>query len=168
MGDPRDTDLFGNPVRARKGLRGRPKKEFSEKDLDMLEAALAKGWTNTRIADALDVGVSTLKRNFGPVLRMREVIPDRLELALFASAVRKAVERGDAGAIRQVRQMISDERINDAGRRFDEAQRRDVDPPEVKERQLGKKEAAQRAAETAGGAGSLWGNDLTPGFGRPN
>ncbi|QEU08216.1 hypothetical protein [Paracoccus yeei] len=166
MDDHRETDLFGNPVRARKGQRGRPCREFTEKDFDMVEGGLTKGWTNQRIAEALRVGVSTLKRNFGPVLSARDALPDRLELALFSATVRKAIEKGDIGAVRQVRQMIDEDGRRLSARRFDDSQKRGRE--KEREKPLGKKEAAQRAAEDAGGEGSLWGDDLSPGFTRPN
>lgn len=160
MDDLRETDLFGNPVRARKGQRGRPPKELTEKDLDMLEAGLMQGWTAARIAKALNIGLSTLKRNFGPMLRMAGQMPDRLELLLFATAVRKSLE-GDMGAIRQVRQMKADNE-----RRLAEARLR-RDGPEKKEPEeaLGKKERARREAEkiTESGGGDLWNGDLNPG-----
>lgn len=159
MVDHRDTDLFGNPVRARKGLRGRPPVELTAKDLDMLEAALMQGWSNQRTAKVLGVGVSTLKRKFGPLLKQRDQLPDRLSLVLFATAVRKAVEGQDMGAVRQVRQMIAD---NEA--RLADARMRTADDAPSEEK-LGKKEAARRAAEeAAAGDGGAWGDLLSGGY----
>ncbi|TWI29727.1 hypothetical protein IQ24_03544 [Paracoccus sulfuroxidans] len=135
-------------------------------DFDMVEGGLSKGWSNERIAKALKVGLSTLKRNFGPVLSARDVLPDRLELAIFSTTVRKAIEKGDMGAVRQLRQMIEEDSRRLSTRRFDDAQERAKVAARAKP--MGKKEAAQMAAETAGGEGSLWGDDLTPGFSRPN
>lgn len=160
MEDVRDTDLFGNPVRARKGLRGRPPVELTKMDLDMLESALMQGWSPPRIAKALGIGLSTLKRNFGPTLKMAGQMPDRLELMLFAIAVRKSLE-GDMGAIRQVRQMRE---ANEA--RLAEARIRRTDRPEKEtEEPVGKKERARREAEqlTESGGGDLWDGDLNPG-----
>ena len=159
MNDTRETDLFGNPVRARKGERGRPPKELSSKDIDMLEAGLMQGWTNKRIAQALDIGVSTLKRNFGPLLRMRDQMPDRLRLLIFSTAVRKSLE-GDMGAIRQVRQLMDDNERRLAAARIIRASE-----DEKPEEPIGKKERARRAAEEVAesGGGDLWGGDLNPG-----
>ncbi|WP_143595013.1 hypothetical protein [Thioclava sp. DLFJ4-1] len=161
MNDPRERDLFGNPVRAGKGRRGRPAKELTEKDVDMLEAGLMKGWSNQRLADVLGVGLSTLKRNFGPMLRERSEFPDRLKLALFASTVRKALEKGDMGAVRQLRQLIGEDEALEIERKL-----RDLpdekDEPEV----VGKKEAQRRAAKdlVSGDAQGTWGDDLSPGY----
>lgn len=108
MKDCRDTDLFGKPVDPGKGRRGRPRKMLDETDLDMLEAGLTKGWSDHRIAKALDIGESTLKRNFGPIMRARHNMPDRLQLALFAMTVRKALSE-DMGAVRQLQRMIAED-----------------------------------------------------------
>lgn len=159
MDDRRETDLFGNPVRARKGQRGRPPKELSSKDLDMLEAGLVQGWTNKRIASALDIGLSTLKRNFGPLLRVRDHAPDRLQLALFATTARKALE-GDMGAVRQLRQLLAESEQKAAAARMSRA----GEDAEEKDEPVGKKERARRAAEEVAesGGGDLWGGDLNP------
>ncbi|WP_370281552.1 hypothetical protein [Pseudooceanicola sp.] len=160
MDDVRETDLFGNPVRARKGQRGRPPVEMTKTDLDMLEAGLMQGWTAPRIAQALGIGLSTLKRNFGPMLKMAGQMPDRLELLLFATAVRKSLE-GDMGAIRQVRQMADANKARLAAARL---QRPDT-PEKDTEEPVGKKERARREAEelTESGGGDLWNGDLNPG-----
>lgn len=164
LNDPRETDLFGNPVRARKGLRGRPSVELTAKDLDMLEAAQAKGWTNVRIAEVLGIGLSTLKRNFGPILSGAKRAPDRLVLALSATAIRQALD-GDMAAMRMVRQMLADDRALDADAKFRGA-RGDEEYSEPPAPRLGKKELARIEAEQVGGEGSLWADDLNPGFGR--
>ena len=158
MDDVRETDLFGNPVRARKGMRGRPSKEMTAADLDMLEAALMQGWTSVRIARALDIGLSTLKRNFGPLLRARDQMPDRLQLLLFATSVRKALD-GDMGAVRQVRQMVEKNEQRLAAARVVSG---DDDAAE-REAPVGKKERARREARDVAEQGSdLWGGDLNP------
>ncbi|MCA0963293.1 hypothetical protein [Salipiger bermudensis] len=125
----------------------------------MLEAGLMQGWSNQRVADALGVGVSTLKRNFGPLLRMRDQMPDRLRLLIFSTAVRKSIE-GDMGAIRQVRQMIDDNERRLAAARVNRAAEKDK-----ADEQIGKKERARRDAKevTKTGGGDLWGGDLSPG-----
>ncbi|MBN9674633.1 hypothetical protein [Salipiger bermudensis] len=125
----------------------------------MLEAGLMQGWSNQRVADALGVGVSTLKRNFGPLLRMRDQMPDRLRLLIFSTAVRKSIE-GDMGAIRQVRQLIDDNERRLAAARVNRAAEKDK-----ADEQIGKKERARRDAKEVAktGGGDLWGGDLSPG-----
>ncbi len=162
MDDPRETDLFGNPVRRGRGKPGRPPKELTEMDLDMLESALMQGWTNLRTAKALGIGVSTLKRNFGPLLRMRDQMPDRLQLLIFASAVRKAA-RGDMGAVRQVRQMVHDNDVKMTAQRMREGMAKPTEEESSAQR-LGKKAKAQKQAEEIAAGKSAWGDDLQPGF----
>lgn len=164
MTDGRETDLFGNPVRPRKGLRGRPVKEMSGKDLDMLEAGLMKGWSNQRIADVLGVSLSTLKRNFGPLLKERGEIPDRLQLALFSATVRKAIEKGDMGAIRQLRQMMTEDKAALAAQRLKSDE--EEDDPDQDKKALGKKELQRQHAKrlTDGEGTETWGSDLKPGY----
>lgn len=108
----------------------------------MLEAGLAQGWTNERLARALDCGVSSLKRNFGPALRMRDALPDRLKLAIFAAAARRAIEKGDTGAIRQVRALIAEGEVAAAEARMKAVAEDDPTP-------IGKKEIDRRRAEEA-------------------
>lgn len=144
MTDPRETDLFGNPVRVRKGMRGRPPKELTEKDLDALEAGLVRGWSRQRIADALDIGLSTLKRNFGPILSGAATAPDRLKLAIYAATVRKALG-GDMGAVRQLRQMITEDERADMERRLDE----NPQPEKVGKKQMLRQDAEDAEAALA-------------------
>ncbi|KEP68432.1 hypothetical protein DL1_11890 [Thioclava dalianensis] len=127
----------------------------------MLEAGLMKGWSNQRLSEVLGIGLSTLKRNFGPVLKGRGEMPDRLKLAIFAATVRKALEKGDMGAVRQLRQMMGE----DEALRIDAQLRQnagDKEEPEV----IGKKEAQRRAAKdlVEGDSESTWGDDLSPGY----
>jgi len=161
LNDHRETDLFGNPVRAGKGRRGRPSKELTEKEIDMLEAGLMKGWSNQRLADVLGVGISTLKRNFGPVLKGRGEMPDRLKLAIFAATVRKALDKGDMGAVRQLRQMIGEDEA-----RLIDARLREEPKDDAEREVIGKKEAQRRAAKDLvdGDSGNAWGDDLSPGY----
>ena len=160
MDDHREKDLFGNPVRARKGLRGRPSKQMTDIELDMLEAGLVKGWSNERIARVLGIGLSTLKRNFGPLLKMRNEIPDRLELVLFAATIRKGLEKGDVGALRLGRQLIAEERLGAITR-----EPKDDEETERAEEPIGKKELQRRAAkDTVENDQGDWGGDLRPGF----
>lgn len=136
---------------------------MTEEELDSLEAGLAKGWSNARIAKAIGIGLSTLKRNYGPLLKRREEIPDKLQLALFATAARQAL-LGNMVAVRQLERMIEKDEVTNLDRRMRAAQ--NSDDGEVDEdpsaRRMGKKEAAKEAAKTAG-EGSDWGSDLLPG-----
>ncbi|ETX26495.1 hypothetical protein [Roseivivax isoporae] len=124
----------------------------------MLEAGLVQGWPTQRIAEALNIGRSTLKRNFGPLLKGRDMAPDRLQLAIFAATARKAVS-GDMGAVRQLRQMLTENEQRAAAARMSRAAE-----DEQPEAAVGKKERARREAKQASeDSGGLWGGDLNPG-----
>ncbi|MBD3785644.1 MAG: hypothetical protein IE922_01560 [Sphingomonadales bacterium] len=111
---------------------------MTEKDFDMLEAGLMKGWSNQRLADVLGVGISTLKRNFGPMLAGRGEASDKLRLAMFATTVRKAVEGGDMGAMRQLRQMMAEDQVAAAEREISARKAADRAKP------VGKKEVNEQ------------------------
>lgn len=157
-------DLFGNPVRAGHGKRGRPVFEVTPEKSNKIRLGLALGWSNERIANAIACSPATLKRYFRAELQERTMARDQLELRRFELVMAQA-NTGNVGAIKELGRMMERNDSLLAGRRFDDAQGRQ---PEAKSKPIGKKEAAQRAAETAGGEGSLWGDDLTPGFSRPN
>lgn len=143
MDDPRETDLFGHPVRPRKGERGRPRKMLTAEDLDMLEAAQTMGVAPREIAKTLGIGYSTLKRNFGPLLTAAARKPTLLKLALRAKVTREALA-GNMAAARLLRQMIQEDELVSAEARV----ARDVDG-DAGRRNLGKKELSEIDAEEA-------------------
>lgn len=157
-------DLFGNPVREGRGRRGRPPFEVTAEKVNKIKLGLALGWSNDRLANAVACSLATLKRHFRAELAERDMARDQLELRRFELVMAEA-NKGNVGAIKELGRMIERNDQMDAGRKFTAAQDRGRG---AKEKPLGKKEAAQRAAEEAGGDGSLWGDDLAPGFGRPN
>lgn len=162
--------LWGDPVYRQARTRGRPPFEWTQENSFKVSMLLAMGWTNERIAGTIldprtgkRISVPTLKRHFRSELVQRDQARDQLEAKQLMVAAGEAFS-GNVGAMRLLTQLIekNDQRV--AARKFvpnpDEK-------PAGKEKPVGKKEAAQRAAEDVGGGGSFWGNDLTPGFGRP-
>lgn len=108
--DERKLDLFGNPVRASKGRRGRPALEISDEDRDAVEAALVKGYTNQRICEVMGISLPSLKRHFRASLQNRDNARERLQLALMASMARAAIEdRKPAAASKLLEMMRQDE-----------------------------------------------------------
>lgn len=108
--DERKLDLFGNPVRASKGRRGRPALEISDEDRDAVEAALVKGYSNQRISEVLGISLPSLKRHFRSSLQNRDNARERLKLALMASMARAAIEdRKPAAATKLLEMMRQDE-----------------------------------------------------------
>ena len=142
--DTRVTDLFGNPVRESYGRRGRPPLQLGAEERDQVEAALARGWSPSRIANAVGISLASLKRYFRAELKQRDVMRDRLELAANARLIRAAID-GNMTAMKQLRELMDRDALAGQKRRMDEMQR------ESQEAGLGmgKKEAAQRAAEKA-------------------
>ena len=158
-------DLFGNPVRAGKGGRGRPAYEATEKDRNKVKLLLAVGWSNQRVANALAISLATLKRYFRAELAVRDQMQDRLEARRLEKAMEMA-EGGNVGAMRELGRLIEKQELAGIDRKLRAAQGAgDEDGDEevaTSARKLGKKEAAQLAAETAG-EDSAWGSDLLPG-----
>ena len=142
--DTRGTDLFGNPVRENHGRRGRPSLQLGSEERDQVEAGLARGWSSSRIANAVGISLASLKRYFRAELKQRDVMRDRLELAANARLIRAALD-GNMTAMKQLRELMDRDALAGQKRRMDEKQRE----AEQAGIGMGKKEAAQRAAEKA-------------------
>ena len=155
--DDRTTDLFGHPVSANHGKPGRPPLQINSEDRDIVEVGLARGWSNQRIANAIGISVPSLKRYFRSALRQRDVMRDKLELAANARTVRAAIEDGNMTAMKLLREMLDRDAL--MGRKRDlERQQQEAEAAGIG---LGKKEAAQRAAEEAA-TNDGWGDLLNP------
>lgn len=118
--DDRVTDLFGNPVRPNKGQRGRPSLEITQEDRDHVEAALVKGYTNQRICEVIGISLPSLKRHFRASLIKRDNARARLELALFSSMARAAIEGQKPAAATKVLEMMRRDELIEAERRLSE------------------------------------------------
>lgn len=156
--DCRAVDLFGNPVRSRKGQRGRPPLEISSEDRDVVEAALVRGWSNDRIAKSVGISLASLKRHFRAALAQRDAARDRMEVAVFAALARQGLEKGNVGALRQLRELME----KDVARLQQAEMNRRQSEADAKGVKMGKKEAAQQAAEAALESDG-WGDLLKPG-----
>lgn len=118
----------------------------------MVDAALARGWSNDRIARAVGISPASLKRHFGAALAKRDAARDRLELAAFARTTREALD-GNMSAMRQLRAELDRDELRAQKRRLEEAQAK---RPAAK----GKKEAAREAAQEVPAPESGWGTLL--------
>jgi len=155
--DGRATDLFGHPVRDNHGRRGRPPLQLTDEHRDMVQAALARGWSGQRIANAVGISLASLKRYFRAELRERDVMRDRLELAANARLIRAALEGGNMTAMKQLRELMEKDLLAGQKRRIEERQREQRDAGIG----MGKKEAAQKEAEQALNDDG-WGDLLAP------
>ena len=150
-------DLFGLPVRSGKGARGRPSFERTEKDANKVRLLLALGWSNQRIANAIGCSLATLKRHFRAELKVRDQMRDRLEARQIEVAAEQAMS-GNVAAMKRLQELIdrSDAKVASSRLTSDVL---DDDEETPKPKKLGKKEAAQQSAQSAG-EGTGWGDDL--------
>lgn len=92
-------DLFGNPVRAGQGQRGRPPYVPTQEDRNKIKMLLALGKSISIMANALGISPATVKRYFRAELKVRDAMRDRME-ASYAMRLWDAVQQGNAGAMR--------------------------------------------------------------------
>jgi hypothetical protein len=140
---PPRLDLFGDPVPANWGMRGRPEHVPSEQNRRKVSMLLALGWSNARIAAALFITVPTLRKHYFSELRYRAVARDRLDAAV-AMKLWAGVEEGNVGAIREFRKLLE---RNDLmlPPQIRTSQPADADQ-KAKLAKIGKKEAERQAA----------------------
>jgi hypothetical protein len=132
-------DLFGDPVPANHGKRGRPQHVVTQENRRKVSMLVAFGWNNERIASALRITPPSLRRHYFSELKFREVARDRLDTAL-AMKLWEQAETGNVGAIKEFRKLIEH---NDLMSSHFAARFADKQPKEPK---LGKKEKALLAA----------------------
>lgn len=98
-------DLFGNPVRLGKGKRGRPPFEVTERIHNKVKLLLALGWSNDRVANAIEVSLATLKRYFRAELARRDMMRDRLDAERIMVVAEQAMD-GNVGAARELQRLM--------------------------------------------------------------
>ncbi|BCA04187.1 hypothetical protein BDHH15_47590 [Bradyrhizobium diazoefficiens] len=89
-------DLFGDPIPANHGGRGRPEHVPTVENRNRVNMLLAMGWSNERIAAALRVTLPTLRKHYFSELRYRAVARDRLDATLLMKAF-QGVDKGRLG-----------------------------------------------------------------------
>lgn len=137
-----ETDLFGYPDRPGRGQRGRPRFQATMRDRNRVRLLLALGWSNTRIAAALEVSLPTLHRYFKLELRERDAMRDRLDARRFEIAMEQAGS-GNIAALKELGRMIEQSDLTMLG---GEAKKKEA---EKKPETLGKKAMADATAPTA-------------------
>jgi hypothetical protein len=152
-------DLFGDPVPANHGRRGRPAHMPSQENANKVRLLLALGWSNDRIAAALFVTLPTLRKHYFSELKFREVMRDRMDARIAQRLWDEGVEKGNVAAIKEFRKLVERNDVMVGQRDFITGQRPAAEPQPRREPKLGKKEEAARAAETAG-FDTGWGKDL--------
>ena len=132
---------------------------------------LALGWSNPRIAAALEITPPTLHKYFKRELEEREHMRDRLDARRFEIAAEQ-MNAGNVAALRELNKMVEASDRLEMSRRLTGSQGDDDEPdaktgrdgrnPAASSRR-GKKEVAEEEARSEGGDESGWGNLLTPG-----
>jgi len=98
-------DLFGDPVPANWGGRGRPEHIPTQQNRNRVSMLVALGWSNPRIAAALYVTLPTLRKHYFSELKFRAVARDRLEAGI-AMKLWEGVQAGSVPAIKEFRSFM--------------------------------------------------------------
>lgn len=152
-----DLDLLGDPVPEGFGRRGRPPHVPTPDKRTKVLLCLAQGWPNGRIARALGITEPTLRKHYFRELKVRDEARDRLE-ATRLHRLWSMGREGNVAALKEFGRIMERQDADEARRRFDEETEAGV-VAETARRKLGKKEAAQLEAQSAG-HGTDWGSDL--------
>ena len=136
-------DLFGDPVPANWGERGRPEHIVTQQNRNRVSMLVALGWSNKRIAAALFVTQPTLRKHYFSELRFRDVARDRLNAEL-AMKLWEQVQTGNVGGIKEFQKLLE---RNDLMQYGQTSQPRKADGKPLKQVKLGKKEEALLAAQ---------------------
>ncbi len=129
-------DLFGYPDRPGRGKKGRPPYVVTTRDRNRVRLLLALGWTNPRIADALEITPPTLRRYFKFELAERHKMRDRLDARRLELAMEQA-NSGNISALRELGKLIEKQDIALDG---------NVPRAQAAAEKPGKKELAEAAA----------------------
>jgi hypothetical protein len=138
-------DLFGDPVPANHGGKGRPPHIPTTENRNRVNMLLACGWSNERIAGALRVTEPTLRKHYFSELKHRAVARDRLNAALLMKGY-EGVQGGSATAIRLFMQLVERNDLMQYGQTLQPRRTEKLEKP-AKAEKVGKKAAAIAAAQ---------------------
>lgn len=134
-------DLFGDPVPANWGERGRPEHVATQQNRNRVSLLVALGWSNARIAAALFVTQPTLRKHYFSELKFRDVARDRL-VAQLGVKLLDGVNAGNVSAIREFQKYLERNDLMLYGQTRQPQKQEKAEKPE----KLGKKAAALAAA----------------------
>lgn len=126
-----------------RGVMGRPQHRPSQKNRDKIKLLLAQEWSNGRIANALRISIPTLTKHYGALIEEERQNARDQNDAQFIALLWQQVTQGSVSAMR-LWSSLRDQRDLAAGR-IPAA----VTQPERQDSPLGKKAAADLAAQTA-------------------
>jgi hypothetical protein len=98
-------DLFGLPYIEKPTRRGRPPHEVTPRTRKRVSMLMALGWSNPRIASAIDITLPTLHKHYFYELKQRDAARDRLEMRRLEIAWDLA-EAGNVGAFKEFGKML--------------------------------------------------------------
>ena len=93
-------DLFGDPIPANWGRRGRPPHVRSNENINKVMMLTGLGWNNERMANALGITLPTFRKHyFSLVNKLRSSARDAID-ATYAMKLWQQVQEGNTGAMR--------------------------------------------------------------------
>lgn len=132
--------------------RGRPKFKVTAALRTKVRRLLGCGMTQDQVAAAIGISKPTLRQHFGDVI-VTAVAETRSEVL---GLLFKAADGGNVSAQKKLEEIG---RLHGAAAAIEQA---DQPPAVAKESAVGKKEQAQRAAESVVADAGDWGSDLNP------
>ena len=138
-------DLFGDPVPANWGERGRPEHVASQQNRNRVSLLVALGWSNARIAAALFISQPTLRKHYFSELKFRDVARDRL-VAQVGVKLMDGVNEGNVSAIREFQKYLERNDLMLYGQTRQPEKAAPTAKP-AKAEKIGKKAAALAAAQ---------------------
>ncbi|MBN8987435.1 MAG: hypothetical protein J0H42_04265 [Rhizobiales bacterium] len=142
-------DLFGDPIAANHGGRGRPQHVPTVENRNRVNMLLACGWSNERIAATLRVTLPTLRKHYFSELKSRAVARDRLDASVMMRAW-DGVQKGNVSAIRLFGHLLERNDLMNFGQTTKprDVERAPAGETAAKAEKVGKKEAAVIAAHS--------------------
>jgi hypothetical protein len=138
-------DLLGDPIPGNHGRRGRPQHVPTTRNRNRVSMLVAMGWSNERIAGALDCTLPTLRKYYFSELRLREVARDRIDSEVLMK-LWEGVKAGSVSAIRQFRAEVERNDLMTFGQKNKPRAEKPAAEKPAPAARVGKKEAAELAA----------------------
>lgn len=140
-----ETDLFGDPVVARREGRGRPEHVWSRENSNKVLLAFARGLSVKQAAMAVGISAPTLRKVYFSEVAQRAAARLRMEITQLAR-LNALAEGGNVAAEKELLKQIEKQRQKDQAGALAAPS-----PEPVKAGKPGKKEAARQAAEQVRG-----------------
>jgi hypothetical protein len=139
-------DLFGLPVKERRGDAGRPSHEPTDEIRNKIIVLFALGWTKESVASAIGLSLPTFRKHYFSEIKMQDVALLRVKGRQIERLWTKA-EGGDVGAMKEIGKML--DRVELAALSERVSTRKEEEAPRAPK--LGKKEQQKVAARAITG-----------------